>query len=119
MFLRSRFTIGVLLLLASSPTAALAQEIYTKGGSTLALEGIDAVSYFVSGKTRAWTGQPGHQIQGRDLAIFQWPRTSRPLRQIRKNTCPNMEDIAPGEPHEVTPCAAIRKSGASSAESCI
>ncbi len=50
MFLRSRFIVGVLLLLASPPTAALAQEIYTKGASTLALEGIDAVSYFVSGK---------------------------------------------------------------------
>ena len=50
MLLRAGLVLGILLLFVSNPSAVLAQEIYTKGGSTLALEGYDTVSYFVSGK---------------------------------------------------------------------
>lgn len=49
--LRSVYIVfAAVLMLVVQPAATLAGEIYTKGGSTLALEGTDAVSYFVSGK---------------------------------------------------------------------
>ena len=45
-----RLLVGAILVSAALTTASLAQEIFTKGNSSLALEGFDAVSYFVSGK---------------------------------------------------------------------
>ncbi|MDA4848487.1 YHS domain-containing (seleno)protein [Hoeflea poritis] len=42
--------IAAFLFLALQPAVALSQEIFTRGGSALALEGFDAVSYFASGK---------------------------------------------------------------------
>ncbi|WP_419909028.1 YHS domain-containing (seleno)protein [Hoeflea sp.] len=50
------FALVVILLLVLQPAAVFAQEIYTRGGSTLALEGYDAVSYFVAGKPVAGRG---------------------------------------------------------------
>ncbi|WP_136660094.1 YHS domain-containing (seleno)protein [Nitratireductor sp. XY-223] len=50
MLQRAHGVIAVLLLLVLQPAITSAQEIFTRGGSTLALEGFDAVSYFVSGK---------------------------------------------------------------------
>ena len=46
----TRTTIAVVIMSLAMAMTALAQEIYTRGGSNLALEGMDAVSYFVSGK---------------------------------------------------------------------
>lgn len=47
---RAKILFAAVFLLALQPMAALSQEIFTRGGSTLALEGFDAVSYFVAGK---------------------------------------------------------------------
>lgn len=50
MLQRAHILFAVILALVLQPAAALSQEIFTRGGSALALEGYDAVSYFVSGK---------------------------------------------------------------------
>ena len=47
---RAKILFAAVLLLAMQPMAVLSQEIFTRGGSALALEGFDAVSYFVAGK---------------------------------------------------------------------
>ena len=52
------------MLSAALTTASLAQEIFTKGNSSLALEGFDAVSYFVSGKPVSGRANLSTQYKG-------------------------------------------------------
>lgn len=59
-----RLLVGAILLSAALTTASLAQEIFTKGNSSLALEGFDAVSYFVSGKPVAGQANLSTQYKG-------------------------------------------------------
>lgn len=59
-----RLLVGAILLSAALTTASLAQEIFTKGNSSLALEGFDAVSYFVSGKPISGQANLSTQYKG-------------------------------------------------------